>query len=65
MPTANEFEWIRRQRCKFCTHAQPTTARGKVWCSLYSQTVQRHDCCPSFRYNQPTHAFLKKEYPIR
>ena len=55
MPTANEF----------CTHAQPTTARGKVWCSLYSQTVQRHDCCPSFHYNQPTHTYLKKEYPIK
>lgn len=64
MPTANEFEWIRRQRCIFCQHSQPTTGRGRSWCTLDSRTVQKNDCCARFRYNHPTHVYLTNECPI-
>ncbi|MBO7499702.1 MAG: hypothetical protein J6T64_11040 [Bacteroidaceae bacterium] len=64
MPTANEFEWIRRQRCSFCSSSQPTAGHGKVYCTRFFQTVSRRACCAFHRYRPAIYALLVKEYPL-
>ena len=65
MPTANEFEWIRRMRCQHCKHSAPTSGHGVVYCTLHFQTMQKKSCCTHFRYRPDTYVFLTREYPTK
>lgn len=63
--TANEFEWVRKQRCGCCLHKQKTTGHDVVYCDILFQTVKKGWCCAYFFYAAATLVWLKHNFPLK